>query len=103
MQLLHSFLEVVVSNPRFSPAHISLYTAILQHYCQQQKQPIIVYGRGLMKYAKIGGLATYHKALRDLQEFGFIEYEPSFNPLLGSKIILKMKCYESEILYSKGK
>ena len=86
---LISILEVAADNPRFSPAHISLYAAILQHYFQQEKQPVIIYGKGLMKYAKISGTATYHEVLQELQEFGFIVYEPSFNPSQGSKITLK--------------
>lgn len=86
---LISLLEVAGDNPRFSPAHISLYAAILRHYVQQERQPIIIYGKCLMKYAKIAGRATYHKTLRELQEFGFVEYEPSNNVMQGSKIILK--------------
>lgn len=41
-----------------------------------------------MKVAHIGSIATYHKCIKELQQFGFIEYRPSFDPSLGSQINL---------------
>ena len=41
-----------------------------------------------MRLSKIGALGTYHKCIRQLQEFGYIIYEPSFNPYKGSLVHL---------------
>ena len=41
-----------------------------------------------MEIAKIGGLATYHKHIKDLQEFGYILYYPSYNPSICTKVHL---------------
>jgi len=38
--------------------------------------------------AKISGLATYHKCMGDLNEFGYIEYKRSFNPAVSSLVYL---------------
>lgn len=42
-----------------------------------------------MRIAKINGQATYHKCIKDIKEFGFIEYTPSYHPLLGNQVCLK--------------
>jgi len=42
----------------------------------------------VMGVAKISGLATDHKCIRDLAKFGNIDYKPSFNPGIGSQVVL---------------
>jgi hypothetical protein len=42
-----------------------------------------------MKLAKISGVATYHKSIRELDEYGYIRYEPSYNRYKRSVIYLK--------------
>ena len=42
-----------------------------------------------MKIAKIGGIATYHKCMKDLVSSGYILYQPSFHPGLGSLVDLR--------------
>ena len=34
----------------------------------------------LMEAVKISGIATYHKCLKDLADFGYFRYIPSYNP-----------------------
>jgi hypothetical protein len=41
-----------------------------------------------MKLAHVSSSATYHKAIKQLQEFGYIHYVPSYNHFSGSQIIL---------------
>ena len=41
-----------------------------------------------MKLSKISAFGTYHKCIKELQEFGYIEYIPSFNPYKGSLVNL---------------
>lgn len=41
-----------------------------------------------MRGAKIFGLATYHKCIKDLNDFGYISYQPSYNPRVGSRVYL---------------
>ena len=40
-----------------------------------------------MEGAKINGLATFHKCIKDLNEFGYIRYLPSRNPTVSSQVV----------------
>ena len=86
---LYGFMEKVKEDPRMGPTHISLFMAILYSYHQQEYiMPLSVYSKDLMKKAKIAGMGTYHKCMRELKEAGYIQYVPSFNPVLGSLVYL---------------
>ncbi|MBB1287036.1 hypothetical protein HRH25_21820 [Flavisolibacter sp. BT320] len=50
--------------------------------------PIMVKRKEVMRLAKIGSSATYHKCIKQLIEIGCIQYEPSPNPARKSKIYL---------------
>jgi hypothetical protein len=41
-----------------------------------------------MKLSKIGSVNTYIKCLKELDQFGFIRYQPSYNPHRGSLVYL---------------
>ena len=41
-----------------------------------------------MRISKISAKATYHKCIKDLHNFGYIQYLPSFNPFKGSLVYL---------------
>jgi hypothetical protein len=99
--LLVDFLNIAVSDPRISPAHISLYVAILYHYkTQEYKLPITIYSRDLMGLAKISAGNTYHKCVQELHRYGYIQYLPSYNPLLGS-LIYPIKLVKDDSVYNK--
>lgn len=81
------FLNAVREDNRISPVHISLFMAIIQHWNESNFQsPICVFSKDLMQFAKISGVATYHKSMRELHEYGYIKYEPSYNHFSGSLI-----------------
>lgn len=42
----------------------------------------------MMVVSKIQAKATYHKVIKELHEFGFIVYKPSYNPFRGSEVEL---------------
>ncbi|MCD8741975.1 hypothetical protein LT679_15280 [Mucilaginibacter roseus] len=39
-----------------------------------------------MAYSKIVSIATYHKCIRELDAYGYISYQPSYHPKLGSQV-----------------
>jgi hypothetical protein len=85
--VLVDFLNVAADDPRISPVHISLYVAILHQYkLQEYKLPISIYSKDLMRLAKISAANTYHKCIQELHRYGFIQYLPSYNPMLGSLV-----------------
>jgi hypothetical protein len=42
----------------------------------------------MMVVSKIQAKATYHKVIKELHEYGFIVYKPSYNPFRGSEVQL---------------
>jgi hypothetical protein len=82
------FIRVVSSDPRIGPTHISLYVVIYFLIRAQNAERIRVQCRELMQAAKIGGIATFNKCIRDLHSFGYVEYKPSFDRYRGSTVSL---------------
>ena len=41
-----------------------------------------------MRVSKISAKATYHKCIKELNNYGYLRYEPSFNPIRGSLVYL---------------
>lgn len=52
------------------------------------KKAIHISRRQLMKLSRIQSNVTYHKCIRQLQEYGYIKYTPSYHPLRGSCVEL---------------
>jgi len=87
--LLSRFLEAIQADPRIGANHISLYATLIQFgYTQNCYMPVTGYRKEFMAKAKILGRATYHKYMNDLNEFGYINYVPSYNHRKKSKIFL---------------
>lgn len=86
---LTGFYDRIHSDDRLNPTHISLYLAMFQFWnLNHFRNPISISRSEMMRLSKIGALGTYHKCIRQLQEFGYIIYEPSFNPYKGSLVHL---------------
>jgi hypothetical protein len=86
---LTSFFTAIRDDHRIGTSHISMYMALFQLYNLNHFQnPINISRATVMEAAKISGLATYHKCIKDLAEFGYIEYKPSFHPGVNSRVIL---------------
>ncbi len=81
-------LEAVKSDDRLNSYHISLYTALLYYGKGIQKIPFHASRRKLMGFSRIKSGATYHKCLRELVSYGYLDYHPSFHPQQGSRIVL---------------
>ena len=86
---LTGFYEKIHQDNRLNPTHISLYLALFQFWNLNHFQnPISISRNEMMKLSKIAALGTYHKCIKELQEFGYTEYLPSFNPYKGSLVNL---------------
>ena len=72
-----------------SAHHISLYNALflIWNECGFDNE-LSINRNDVMKLSKIGSANTYTKALKELDEKGYIKYIPSNNPLKGSKVNL---------------
>lgn len=86
---LSFFYNAIREDARISPTHISLYMALFQVYnLNEFCNPVNITRPFIMEKAKISGLATYHRCIKDLHDFGYIQYIPSFNPAVSSRVFL---------------
>lgn len=86
---LTGFFDKVVQDDRLNPTHISLYVALFQFWnVQRFKNPISISRDEVMRVSKICSKATYHKCMKDLHNYKYVNYDPSYNPFRGSLITL---------------
>jgi SOS-response transcriptional repressor LexA len=86
---LTGFFIRIASEETIYPTHISLYLALFQSWnVNRFKNPIAISRDEMMKTSRIASKATYHKCIKELQNMGFIDYLPSYNPYAGSEVIL---------------
>ncbi|HRN55636.1 MAG TPA: hypothetical protein PLL71_04260 [Agriterribacter sp.] len=87
VQLLGAFLKAVREDPRISTAHISLYVSLISLWRERSfDRPLYVFSHEIMPRCKIAGTATYHRSIKELHEYGYIKYVPSYNHFLGSLV-----------------
>jgi hypothetical protein len=87
--LHHKNVNIKIINSDLNSTHISLYNALflIWNECGFDTE-LSVNRNDVMKLSKIGSANTYTKCLKELDSKGFIKYNPSYNPLIGSKINL---------------
>ena len=86
---LTRFYSAIRDDSRIKPMHICMYMALFQFYnLNSFKNPVEITRAQVMASAKINGKATYHKCIKELVAFGYIQYEPSYNPGIASRMFL---------------
>lgn len=91
MKEITDFVERARGDPRLGPAHFSVYMSVVYLWAQQGASgPARVCGRELSQVAKIVGTTPLYRRLRELHQFGYIVYEPSYNPAERSKVFLPL-------------
>jgi len=86
---LSSYFKCVAIDERLFPTHISLFMALFYFSSGEHPgTPFQVSRPKLMHFSRIKSIATYHKNIRDLINYGYIEYRPSWHPHRGSQIRL---------------
>ncbi|MES2107922.1 MAG: hypothetical protein V4577_04210 [Bacteroidota bacterium] len=87
---LSGFFEAIKKDGRICITHIGLYAALVQYWQEHDfANPFQAFSYEITGIAKISA-NTYHKCIRDLHDFGYIRYEPSFNRNRRSRIDLKI-------------
>jgi hypothetical protein len=86
---MNNLMAKIYDDERLQSNHISLYLALFQFWNINRFQtPILIIREELMRLSKIGSANTYTKCIKQLEEWGYIRYEPSFNPMHGSRVHL---------------
>jgi hypothetical protein len=89
LQPVEDFFSAIADDPRINTTHISLYMALLKIWGERRFQnPIRVFSHEVMPVCKISGIATYHKSIRELHQYGYIRYVPSYYRYLGSLVYM---------------
>jgi hypothetical protein len=89
VEQLGSFIARVTSDLNLSSSHISLCTALCSAWVTNElSNPFNVTRKNMMTAARIKSKSTYHKIIKDLVEFKYLEYYPSFHPKNGSRVYI---------------
>lgn len=83
------FLRRAANDDRLLPSHISLYMAMFYHNPAEKPEAYFQVSRKkLMRFSRIKSMATYHKCLKELVAYGYIDYRPSYDPYRASSVAL---------------
>lgn len=89
IQHLTGFFELAAKDNRLSMGHIALYVTLFQFWnLNRFHNPMSIARSEIMQVSKIGSKGTYTKLLKELDQFGFLQYLPSNNPVKGSLVNL---------------
>jgi len=84
---LNAIFERFNKDTRIRQGHITLYLAFFQKWNREYfKKTLTINRESIMEKAKFKSKTTYHNYLRALNDWGYLQYYPSFNPARGSKI-----------------
>ncbi len=74
---LNAFFQFVRKDERLACSHVSLYLALFQYWNFNRFQnPFPVTRESIMQLSRLGSKNTYHKAIRHLNDTGYIIYHP---------------------------
>lgn len=86
---LSDFFSAIRHDGRISTTHIGVYAALLQYWQENGcPHPIVAFSHEIMRIAKISAPMTYRKCVKELSEYGYIRYIPSFKKNKASEIYL---------------
>lgn len=82
-------IKRATADQRLTVSHMALLFAIIV-LCRREKgyRAIQTSRKVLMNKSHIGSLPTYHKCIKDLEKFNYVEYHPSYHPKLGSQVAI---------------
>lgn len=82
-------MERFIDDDRLNPSHVSMYLALFQYWnLNRFKNPVSISRGEIMKLCKIRSGSTYLKVIKELDTWGYISYDPSYNPFKGSQVSL---------------
>ncbi len=84
---LNGILRKFSEDDNISSSHRSLYLALFELWNQKHfPRAIMVNRKQVMSLAKIRSRTTYHKLLRELKMWGYLQYHPSTSPQIGTLV-----------------
>lgn len=84
---LKDFFQAIEKDYRISSTHIGIFAALLYYRsCNGFVNPIEAFRLQIMTLAKISAPETYRKCMKELTDYGYLKYIPSFKKNQPSKI-----------------
>lgn len=84
---LNAVFERFNNDERIKQGHITLYLAFFQKWNREFfKKTLTINREFIMEKAKFKSKTTYHNYLKDLNDWRYLNYFPSFHPTRGSKV-----------------
>jgi hypothetical protein len=81
--------STLITDQRLGVSHFSIYMAlILLWHRNELKNPFPVSRKGIMELAHVHSIVTFHKCIGQLEEYGYIRYNPSYSYYERSTIYL---------------
>ena len=79
--VLSIFIEAIAKDERIARSHLCVYIALFQCWNKNNfENPFTIRRIEIMRLSKVNAKTTYHKCIKELQDAGYIKYEPSFKP-----------------------
>ncbi len=86
---LTGFYNAISEDTRIGTSHISIYIALLHQWnLNGGNNPVLVKRDIVMERAKILARHTYNKCMNELNNYGYIIYEPAANGSVCSRVFL---------------
>jgi hypothetical protein len=86
---LKLFLQRIKVDPRIRAMHISVFMALYELWLNSDGNgEIDIVSHKIMPIAKISSSVTWHRTIKDLHDFGYLIYHPTFNRTKCSKVYL---------------
>ncbi|MFH6989391.1 hypothetical protein ACHRVW_16750 [Flavobacterium collinsii] len=80
LNLLTAFFQSIEKDFRIGSTHIAVFAALVEFWIQKgMMNPVRAYSIEIQKIAKIISPKTYHKCMRELNEYGYLIYVPTKN------------------------
>ncbi len=87
--IFNEVFKVMANDHRITVWHFSIYMSLLNKWLLNGLvNPVSISRRQIIEQTHIGSIVTYHKCIRQLRDFGYITYQPSYNPFIGSYVSL---------------
>jgi len=84
---LNGFFARLADDKRMSSYHISLYFALFQQWnADRFEQQFVITRAETMEMSRLGSVNTYAKCMKELSQWGYIQYIPSSNIHSGSRV-----------------
>ncbi len=86
---LNGIFHLFGKDSRLNPSHISLYMALFQLWnFNRFPATFFIHRDEVMRLSRIGSKSTYHKCIRELDTWSYLQYLPSYNHFHGSRVMM---------------